>query len=75
MVVGGKEDHRDGRACGSWRQCEWAVGPDGIKFSSAGVVKWLRNDLVRVLVRPATGVCSAGLPRASETYNQALFAS
>ena len=59
MVVGGKEDHRDGRACGSWRQCEWAVGPDGIKFSSAGVVKWLRNDLVRVLVRPATGVCSA----------------
>ena len=23
------------------------------------MLKWLRNDLVRVLVRPATGVCSA----------------
>ena len=58
MVLGDKEDHRDGRACGGWRQCEWAAGPDGIKFSSAGVSRWLRNDLVRVLVRPATGVCS-----------------
>ena len=60
MVLGDKEDHRDGRACGGWRQCEWAAGPDGIKFGSAGVFKWLRNDLVRVLVRPATGVCPAG---------------
>ena len=72
MVLGDKEDRRNDR--GGWR--EWAVGPDGIKFGSAGVFKWLRNDLVRVLVRPATGVCSAErLPRASETYNQALFAS
>ena len=71
LVLGDKEDRRND--CGGWR--DWAVGPDGIELSSAGVVKWLRNDLVRVLVRPATGVCSAGLPRASETYNQALFAS
>ena len=55
MVLGDKEDRRNDR--GGWR--EWAVGPDGIKFGSAGVFKWLRNDLVRVLVRPATGVCSA----------------
>ena len=54
MVLGDKEDRRNDR--GGWR--EWAVGPDGIKFSSAGVSRWLRNDLVRVLVRPATGVCS-----------------
>ena len=53
MVLGDKEDRRND--CGGWR--EWAVGPDGIKFGSAGVFKWLRNDLVRVLVRPATGVC------------------
>ena len=50
MVLGDKEDRRNDR--GGWR--EWAVGPDGIKFGSAGVFKWLRNDLVRVLVRPAT---------------------
>ena len=55
MVLGDKEDRRNDR--GGWRA--WAVGPDGIKFGSAGVFKWLRNDLVRVLVRPATGVCSA----------------
>ena len=55
LVLGDKEDRRND--CGGWR--EWAVGPDGIELSSAGVVKWLRNDLVRVLVRPATGVCSA----------------
>ena len=56
MVLGDKEARRNDR--GGWR--EWAVGPDGImKFGSAGVFKWLRNDLVRVLVRPATGVCSA----------------
>ena len=55
MVLGDKEDRRNDR--GGWR--EWAVGPDGIKFGSAGVFKSLRNDLVRVLVRPATGVCSA----------------
>ena len=55
MVLGDKEDRRNDR--GGWR--EWAVGPDGIKFGSAGVFKWLRNDLVRVLVRPATGICSA----------------
>ena len=55
LVLGDKEDRRND--CGGWR--DWAVGPDGIELSSAGVVKWLRNDLVRVLVRPATGVCSA----------------
>ena len=72
LVLGDKEDRRND--CGGWR--DWAVGPDGIELSSAGVVKWLRNDLVRVLVRPATAVCSAEVAaRASETYNQALFAS
>ena len=55
LVLGDKEDRRND--CGGWR--DWAVGSDGIELSSAGVVKWLRNDLVRVLVRPATGVCSA----------------
>ena len=43
MVLGDKEDRCHN--CGGWG--EWEVGSGGIKL-------WLRNDLVRVLVRPST---------------------
>ena len=71
MVLGDKEDRRNDR--GGWR--EWAVGPDGIKFGSAGVFKWLRNDLVRCSSGRRRAFAPRRSPRASETYNQALFAS